>query len=440
MKRRNFHIRLTITVPVVFTSLALLGMVLCYQVTLYCLTTQRPPLPYLLACGAGMTLLTFSAGLLISRTILRPVEQFIREAEQLPAVLGFEQGKALARDELTRYTAVFNQITDFLSKVDAREHFPEIIGESKVMRGVLRQILKVAPADATVLITGESGTGKEVIAQAIVRHSKRRDKPFIALNCAAIPPGLLESELFGHEKGAFTGATAMKRGKFELADTGTLFLDEIGDMPMETQAKILRALESGTCEHVGGTKTIYFDVRLIAATNKDFHDMIEKGQFREDLFHRLNVFPIHLPPLRKRREDIPLLATYFLEKFAPTLQLSSEAMQLLLGGQWQGNVRELRNAMERAAVLAEEGMILPRHLAGHVAQQAVVTQEDLELNEAINLDGYLEQVERKLIVSALAKTGGVQARAASLLGIKDRSLWHRIRKLGVDVDAIRTAQ
>ena len=437
MKRRNFHIRLTITVPVVFTSLVALTMLVGYQVTLYCLTAQKEPLPYLLATGVGLTLLTFSAGLLISRTILRPVEQFIREAEQLPAVLGFEEGKAQARDELTRYTAVFNQITDFLSKVDAREHFPEIIGESKVMRGVLQQILKVAPSDATVLITGESGTGKEVIAQAIVRHSKRRDKPFIALNCAAIPPGLLESELFGHEKGAFTGATALKRGKFELADTGTLFLDEIGDMPMETQAKILRALESGTCERVGGNKTISFNVRLIAATNKDFHDMIEKGQFREDLFHRLNVFPIHLPPLRKRREDIPLLATHFLEKFAPTMQLSSEAMQLLLGGQWQGNVRELRNVMERAAVLAEEGLVLPRHLAGHVAQQSVVTQEDLELDEAINLDAYLEQVERKLIVSALAKTGGVQNKAAELLGIKDRSLWHRIRKLGVDVGAIK---
>ncbi|MCA1943738.1 MAG: sigma-54 dependent transcriptional regulator [Desulfovibrio sp.] len=437
MKRRNFHIRLTITVPVVFTSLVALTMLVGYQVTLYCLTTQKEPLPYLLATGAGLTLLTFCAGLIISRTILRPVEQFIREAEQLPAVLGFEEGKAQARDELTRYTAVFNQITDFLSKVDAREHFPEIIGESKVMRGVLQQILKVAPSDATVLITGESGTGKEVIAQAIVRHSKRRDKPFIALNCAAIPPGLLESELFGHEKGAFTGATALKRGKFELADTGTLFLDEIGDMPMETQAKILRALESGTCERVGGNKTISFNVRLIAATNKDFHDMIEKGQFREDLFHRLNVFPIHLPPLRKRREDIPLLATHFLEKFAPTMQLSSEAMQLLLGGQWQGNVRELRNVMERAAVLAEEGLVLPRHLAGHVAQQSVVTQEDLELDEAINLDAYLEQVERKLIVSALAKTGGVQNKAAELLGIKDRSLWHRIRKLGVDVGAIK---
>ncbi|GAB7081745.1 sigma-54 interaction domain-containing protein [Megalodesulfovibrio paquesii] len=440
MKPRNYHIRLTITVPLIITGLVVLTMVVCYQITIYCLALRLNPWPYLIGGGVGLTGLAFVAGWIISRTILRPVEQFIREAEQLPAVLSAENGKAKGRDELTRYTAVFNQITDFLSKMDAREHFPEIIGESQVMRGVLRQILKVAPSEATVLITGESGTGKEVIAQAIVRHSKRRDKPFIALNCAAIPPGLLESELFGHERGAFTGATALKKGKFELADTGTLFLDEIGDMPMETQAKILRALETGSCEHVGGTKTIYFDVRLIAATNKDFHDMIEKGQFREDLYHRLNVFPIMLPPLRKRREDIPLLATHFLEKFAPGMQLSSEAMQLLLGGQWQGNVRELRNIMERAAVLAEEGVIQARHLAGHVAQTAVVTKEDLELNEALELDAYLEQVERKLIVSALAKTGGVQTKAAELLGIKDRSLWHRIRKLGVDVNAIKTAQ
>lgn len=438
MKRRNYHIRLTIIVPMVFSCLSILTLVITYQLTLWCLTHQQDPAIYLLGLAGIITLVTFFSGLLISKTMLKPVEEFIKEAEQLPAmVTRMEEDTTKSRDELTRYTAVFNQITDFISKVDAREHFPEIIGESKSMRAVLRQILKVAPTDATVLITGESGTGKEVFAQSIVRHSQRREKPFIAINCAAIPPGLLESELFGHEKGAFTGATAAKKGKFEQADTGTLFLDEIGDMPMETQAKILRALESGSCEHVGGSKTIFFDVRLIAATNKDFHEMIEKGEFREDLYHRLNVFPIHLPPLRKRREDIPILASHFLEKFGPNLQLSSEALQLLLGGQWQGNVRELRNVMERAAVLAEDGIILPKHLAGHVAQKSPVTQEDLEFEEAMDLDGYLREVERKMIVSALSKTAGVQTKAAELLGIKDRSLWHRIRKLEIDVSAMK---
>jgi transcriptional regulator with GAF, ATPase, and Fis domain len=435
MKKRQYFIRLNIIVPIIFSCLSILTLIVTYRLTLYGLAPGQAPFSYLVVWGGFVVLFSFLAGWLISRTILKPVEAFVREAEKLPAVQQMvEEHKG--RDEIARYTQVFTQITDFLSKVDARELFPEIVGQSKVMRGVLSQIMKVAPTDVTVLITGESGTGKELVARAILNHSKRRQGPFIAVNCAAIPQGLLESELFGHEKGAFTGALSQKKGKFELADKGTLFLDEIGDMPLETQAKILRALENGTCERVGGSQTISFDVRVVAATNKDFVELITKGQFREDLYHRLNVFPIHLPPLRHRREDIPILAEHFLESQETEVRLSAEAIQVLLVSPWPGNVRELRNIMERAAVLAEGGVIRPKHLTGLTVGEGD-GDDELAMDEEIDLDARLEDVERSLIVAALTRTGGVQVRAAELLGIKERSLWHRIKKYEIDVASMR---
>lgn len=435
MKKRQYFIRLNIIVPIIFSCLSILTLIVTYRLSLYGIAPGRSPLSYLVMWGGLVVVFTFLAGWLISRTILKPVEAFIREAEKLPAVQQMVE-EHTARDELSRYTQVFTQITDFLSKMDARELFPEIVGQSKAMRGVLSQIMKVAPTDVTVLITGESGTGKELVARAVLKHSKRRQGPFIAVNCAAIPQGLLESELFGHEKGSFTGAMAQKKGKFELADKGTLFLDEIGDMPLETQAKILRALENGTCERVGGSQTVSFDVRVIAATNKDFLELIKKGQFREDLYHRLNVFPIHLPPLRHRREDIPILAEYFLESQEVEIRLSPEAIQVLMVSPWPGNVRELRNIMDRAAVLAEGGVIRPKNLTGLTVGEGD-GDDELSLNEEIDLDARLEEVERSLIVAALTRTGGVQVRAANLLGIKERSLWHRIKKYEIDVQSMK---
>lgn len=434
-KSRQYFIRLNIIVPVIFSCVAILTLVVTYRLTVYSIDLRGDTFKYLAAWGAVVVLFTFIVGWLISRTILKPVEAFVREAEKLPAMqqVAVEYN---SRDELSRYTQVFTQITDFLSKMDARELFPEIVGQSKVIRSVLSQIMKVAPTDVTVLITGESGTGKELVAQAILKHSKRREGPYIAVNCAAIPQGLLESELFGHEKGAFTGAVSQKKGKFELADKGTLFLDEIGDMPLETQAKILRALENGTCERVGGTQSISFNVRVIAATNKDFVELIKIGQFREDLYHRLNVFPIHLPPLRHRREDIPILAEFFLEKHERDIHLSPEAIQVLLVSPWPGNIRELRNIMERAAVLAEDGNILPKHLTGLTVGESE-HDDELSLDEGMNLDERLEGVERSLLIAALTKTGGVQVRAAEILGIKERSLWHRIKKYGIDVRSMK---
>ncbi len=386
---------------------------------------------------AGITGITvFLAAFISASLALEPVRRFLKEASSIavlkdPVVtLGQPKGS-----ELEALGQMFEQVTQVLGRLDAKALFPEVIGESKPVRAILSHVLKVAPAEATVLLTGESGTGKDLFAHAIHNHSRRKDKPFVAVNCAAIPPGLMESELFGHEKGAFTGAIGVKKGKFEQAGNGTLFLDEIGDMPVETQAKILRALENGESERVGGDKPIRFNVRLVAATNKNLQDMITKGEFREDLFHRLNVFPLHLPPLRLHVEDIPLLAAHFLERFGAGLSISNEALQLLMAYNWPGNVRELRNTLERAAVLAgEEDAVQPEHLPAQV-RLVSASEPNLPLlpdTPSRNLDERLEEIEKSLIIAALINSHGVQVRAADMLGIKERSLWHRVKKFGLD--------
>ena len=440
MKLKKYHVSLYIIIPLIFSSLALLSLVITYQIVLYSWSTSTDIYLLLSFWGAVNVAITFLASLFISWIILRPMETFVRSAELIPAVQQqIASRKPGAGDQLAHFSNVMLHVTDILSKMDANELFPGIIGQSKAIRGVMGHILKVAPSDATVLITGESGTGKEVVAASIHGHSQRKDKSLIAVNCAAIPEGLLESELFGHEKGAFTGATAMKKGKFELAHEGTLFLDEIGDMPLETQAKILRAIETGVCERVGGVKPIHFKVRVLAATNKHLEKMIEAGTFREDLFHRLNVFRIHLPPLRERRDDIPPLAAFFLEKFGKNLLLSPEAMQFLIIHSWTGNVRELRNAMERAAVLAtDQGLVLPQHLPMQfdgLAASALEKEESVASHAS--LDDRLEELEKTLILNALSMADGVQVRAAAILGIKERSLWHRIKKYGIDVSGLK---
>jgi len=294
----------------------------------------------------------------------------------------------------------------------------------------------VAPTDATVLITGESGTGKELVAQSLYQHSLRKEGPFIKLNCVAIPEGLLESELFGHEKGAFTGATAQKRGKFELAHGGTILLDEIGDMPLATQAKLLRVLQEKEFERVGGTKPIRVDIRIIASTNKNLMKLVQEEKFREDLFYRLNVFALHLPPLRERREDIPALAQGFVETAPKQAEISSAALQLLMGFQWPGNVRELKNVIERAAVMAEEGMIEPQHLPAQISG-GLVGQAMQEIPEQASLDDRMAEIEKRFIIDALTRADGVQVKAAQILGIKERSLWHRVKKYNIDVTTIR---
>ncbi|WP_347490685.1 sigma-54-dependent transcriptional regulator [Desulfoscipio sp. XC116] len=310
--------------------------------------------------------------------------------------------------------------------------YDNIVGQSKIMQEIIALIEKVAHSNASVLITGESGTGKEVAAVAIHNNSKRHNAPFVTVNCAALPEQLLESELFGHERGAFTGAISRKLGRFELADKGTIFLDEIAEMSLNMQAKLLRVLQEKTFERVGGTETLSVDVRVIAATNRQLNEAITKGEFREDLFYRLNVIHIHLPPLRERKEDIPLLAKHFLNKFGPAYQvenISVEAMELLCSYNWPGNIRELQNVIERAAIICHSTTIntehLPRELYASPKPSSGLVLEFPE--QGISL----EEVEKELILKALQKSGGNQTKAAQLLGITRSALLYRSQKYGI---------
>ena len=315
-----------------------------------------------------------------------------------------------------------------------------LIGQSEVLKRVVEMAHRAAPTDLTVLIQGESGTGKEVLARVIHRLSARKDGPFIPVNCAAIPEGLLESELFGHERGAFTGAVRARPGRFELAREGTLFLDEIGDMPMSMQAKILRVLQEREFERVGGTKTITADVRVIAATHRDLAAAVKQGTFRQDLYYRLQGVGMYLPPLRERIDDLPLLITHVLARAAERLNrtpatVSPEALRCLWTYAWPGNVRELQHVLEGAMVLSD-GVIRPEHLPSAIqraSQAAPVTEPAPAPALTGSLDDALETWERRMILDALQRTHGVQARAAKLLGVSERSLWYRIKKLNIQV-------
>jgi DNA-binding NtrC family response regulator len=322
--------------------------------------------------------------------------------------------------------------------------FPRIIGEAAGIVEATRQVQKAAPTDATVLLLGESGTGKELFARAVHQLSPRKNGPFVAINCAAIPETLLENELFGHEKGAFTGATSTKQGRVEMADRGTLFLDEIGDLGAALQAKLLRVLQDRTFERVGGTKTLKVDTRIVAATNRDLKRAVADRRFREDLYFRLAVVPIEIPPLRDRDSDLPALAEHFLETFRRELvrdglRFSEAAMEAIRGHRWPGNVRELENAIERAAILAEGDFIEPRHLA--LVPAAVMEAGDLDaISHLFDLSGGFDaassrvrdHVERALIVKALEEARGNKARAAELLAVNYKRLLGRIKELGIE--------
>jgi len=334
-----------------------------------------------------------------------------------------------------------SEVKTLREQLNTQYDFENIIGTSHAMQNVFRLIKRVVQTDVTALICGETGTGKELIAQAIHYHSKRKDKPFIKLNCVAIPENLLESELFGHEKGSFTGAVSEKAGKFEMANGGTIFLDEIGDMTLATQSKILRVLQEREFERVGGTRTINVDVRVIAATNKDLTTAVEDNKFREDLYYRLNVFSISTPPLRERKEDIPLLLEHFLHLCSDRLgkQLDgfdNEAMDLLTRYDWPGNVRELENYVQRAVVMCDSAVIGPQCLPQHV--QSLDASPSFTVPERTNdLDDTLADVETQIIVDTLHKTAGLQSKAAKMLGISERSLWHRVKKLKIDIARIK---
>lgn len=306
-----------------------------------------------------------------------------------------------------------------------------IIGQSPVMQEVFTLIKKVAMSDANVLITGESGTGKELVARAIHNLSPRRDGHFVAINCAAIPEGLLESELFGYMKGAFTGASANKKGLFEMADKGTLFLDEISEMPLNLQAKLLRVIEDRTFRRIGGTSDIKSDVRIISATNRDINSILNNGHFREDLYFRLNVLSINIPPLRDRREDIPLLANHFLERFSSNKKrFSAEALEALKNYHWKGNVRELENLVERVSLLCESPLIGIEHLPEEIRTAEMIRDVAIP-SDGLNFEKVIEEMEKSYLIQALEKTQGVKTEAAKLLNLTFRSFRHKLKKYGI---------
>ena len=314
------------------------------------------------------------------------------------------------------------------SEISPEYCFEDIVGQSAAIQNVLDQVRIVAQTDATVLLHGETGTGKELIARAIHNLSFRRQRAFVRMNCAAIPSGLLESELFGHEKGAFTGALIQKKGRFELADGGSLFLDEIGDISLELQPKLLRAVQEQEFERLGSTRTLQVNVRMIAATHRDLASMIEEGKFREDLFYRLNVFPIEIPPLRERREDIPLLVNYFVSKLARRMQRSiksipTRAMEVLTNHAWRGNVRELANFIERAVILSH----------GEELEVPLTELKPCHVPE-VSADSTFMQAQRSVIIDALkAACGQISGKggAADRLGLKRTTLQNKMRRLNI---------
>src|SRR5271169_6891838 len=334
------------------------------------------------------------------------------EVASFPEVMGIEDERLIPESEISKY------------------RFEGIIGQSPAIRKVLEQVCIVAPTDATVLLHGETGTGKELVACAIHNLSSRARRNFVRMNCAAIPSGLLESELFGHEKGAFTGALMQKKGRFEIADQGTLFLDEIGDISLELQPKLLRAVQEQEFERLGSSKTVQVDVRLIAATHRDLPAMIRDEKFREDLFYRFNVFPIEIPPLRERSDDIPLLVNYFVSKVAGRMRrqiksIPKRAMEMLTNCPWKGNIRELANFIERAVILTRgEELEVP------LAELATSS----EINVAVGMPSTFRQAESSVIIDALrAAAGRIAGKggAAERLGLKRTTLQNKIRRLGI---------
>ena len=350
---------------------------------------------------------------------------------QIASQLAVAVENVAVRTELRKLKSDYQEETpDLDDETYSDPHFPEIVGRSATLQRALRQVEVVAPTDSGVLILGETGAGKELIARAIHNLSDRRDRPFVKLNCAAIPSGLLESELFGHERGAFTGAIMRKAGRFEVADKGTLFLDEVGDIPLELQPKLLRVLQEHEFERLGSTHTQKVDVRVVAATHRDLKQMVDEGEFRSDLYYRLHVFPLSVPPLRERREDIPLLVRHFVDEYARRMRrrienIPPQAMEALTSYSWPGNVRELQNFIERAVILSPGNVLRP--------PLAELKQATIQEESSPHL-ATLEEMEREHVLRAVRasnwKIGGPKG-AAARLGMKRTTLAYRIRKLNI---------
>ncbi|QWR77535.1 sigma-54 interaction domain-containing protein [Candidatus Magnetomonas plexicatena] len=324
-----------------------------------------------------------------------------------------------------------------------RTGFYKLIGKSQEMQRLYSIIEKVASSDSTILIMGESGTGKELVAKAIHYLSVRAENPFVPVNCGAIPKELLESELFGHEKGAFTGAICARKGRFELAETGTIFLDEIGELHPSLQVKLLRVLQEREYERVGGVKTVKGDVRILAATNKNLEEATKRGEFREDLYYRLNVIPVKISPLRNRKEDIPILRDHFIKIYSDKraiepLQINNDAMEFLMKYNWPGNVRELETLIERFTILTENGVVtvedLPDRFSLAQPHTPVVSSGGISQlpSEGIDLNSYLDDIETSIILQALERSQGVKSKAAALLGLNRTTFIEKLKKKGID--------
>ncbi len=404
--------------------------------------------------AVGIILTAFTdVDVLIEAINLGQVYRYITkpwDAKEVRGVLQYAIERYDLQRENKRLAAQLAEYTGYLNQqLHGEFDFGNIIGDSAALKEVLSKVEQVAPTVSTVLLRGETGTGKELVAHAIHINSPREEKPFVRVNCAALAPGILESELFGHEKGSFTGAMERRRGRFELADGGTLFLDEVGDLPMEVQIKLLRTLQEREFERVGGHETIKVDVRLVSATNRNLEKMIEDGEFREDLYYRLNVFPIQLPPLRDRLEDLPVLVGHFVTKFARQMGVtaapaSAEAIAKLGEYNWPGNVRELENIIERAMILAKGAPLGASHLDfGRRAQSltpasgtqplpTVASAPAVGADDGKSLAERLLDSERKEIVAAVEKSRGNIASASRILGINRSTLYYRLRKHGLE--------
>jgi two-component system response regulator HydG len=390
------------------------------------ITAADPDVPIMIITGFGTVETAVEAMKLGAFDFLtKPIQ---------PDVVRLKVERALELCGARRGRRKADAMTDYLrTETDAK--FAELVGGGDKMAIVRKTVEKVAASDTTVFIAGESGTGKELVARAIHRLSKRADGPFVKVNCGALTETLLESELFGHEKGAFTGAIKQKLGRFELADTGTLFLDEVGDVPPSMQVKLLRALQEQEFERVGGEAPIKVNVRVVSATNKDLEAEVAAGRFRQDLFFRLHVLPVKLPPLRERREDIPMLCAHFVAKLGPKTNarvrsVGDAALGRIMAYHWPGNVRELENAIEQALVFAEGDEITPAALPQFL--QGGAEEDRLDVPRELSLPEILDDLERQLILKAYAKAQKVKTETARLLGIKTSALYYKLEKYGIE--------
>lgn len=360
----------------------------------------------------------------------KPTRDHLRVLSIIASMLG--QAARLRQQVLEEQERLIEENTRLRQQLERKFRPSNLIGNSKQMRDVFDMLAQVVKTNTTVLIRGESGTGKELVANAIHYNSKRAGKPFVKVNCAALPESIIESELFGHEKGAFTGATGLRKGRFEMADGGTIFLDEIGELSQATQVRLLRVLQEREFERVGGTETIPCNVRVIAATNRDLEEAIELGEFRQDLYYRLSVFPIHLPPLRERPADVILLSDHFVQKYnemhdRAIKRISTPAIDMLTAYHWPGNVRELENCIERAVLLSEDDVI-----HGHNLPPSLQSAESSGTEFTGGLQASLDNLERNLVIDALKSTNGNMARAARQLGISERIMGLRVKKYDID--------